>query len=104
MKTALVFARATHGGSLTLLVAAELALFFRVARRQRQRGLSMADARLYAVFCVLGKVPQALGVLQYAIGRLRGQRSRLIEYKSGVPSAPLLGPQAARKERSGTTG
>lgn len=35
-----------------------------------------------AVFTVLGKLPEAQGVLGYRIGRLRGRRPELIEYKS----------------------
>lgn len=34
-----------------------------------------------AFFTVLAKVPEALGVLQYRMNRLRKRRSRLIEYK-----------------------
>ncbi len=34
-----------------------------------------------AVFTVLGKLPEALGVLGFWWGRLRGRRARLIEYK-----------------------
>lgn len=34
-----------------------------------------------AAFLVLGKFPEALGVLQFALGRMRGMRSGLIEYK-----------------------
>lgn len=40
-----------------------------------------AEGRTVAFFMVLGKFPEALGVLGYAIGRLRGTRVRLIEYK-----------------------
>ncbi|MGA0541409.1 glycosyltransferase family 2 protein [Neotabrizicola sp. VNH66] len=34
-----------------------------------------------AVFSVLGKLPEALGVLEYHLGRLRGRKRGLIEYK-----------------------
>lgn len=34
-----------------------------------------------ALFLVIGKTPEALGVLQYHLNRLRGGRARLIEYK-----------------------
>lgn len=36
---------------------------------------------LHALFLTLGKLPEALGVLEYALGRLRGRPARLIEYK-----------------------
>lgn len=35
----------------------------------------------YATFLVLGKLPEMLGQLKFVMGRLRGQRSGLIEYK-----------------------
>lgn len=41
---------------------------------------------LYATFVTLGKLPQALGQLTYLWNRLRGRRTRLIEYKGLVPS------------------
>jgi glycosyltransferase involved in cell wall biosynthesis len=49
--------------------------------RMRDHGDSPRDAALYASYGVLGKVPQALGVLQFHANRLRGKRSALIEYK-----------------------
>lgn len=53
------------------------------ARRYRMEicGDPVREASLYATYCVIGKVPQALGILQYHANRLRGRRSRLIEYK-----------------------
>ena len=46
-----------------------------------RRRLSPRDAFLYAGFCVLGKFSQAIGQIQFHIGRWAGRRSRLIEYK-----------------------
>jgi GT2 family glycosyltransferase len=60
-------------------------LAIRVFLSARRRGLSRSDARLFAVFVALGKVPSALGQLRYFWHRLRGQRSSLIEYK-GIES------------------
>lgn len=64
----------------------------RVARRaaaaRRARGAPAADARLYGAFCALGKLPEALGALRFALGRLSGKPSSLIEYKG--PAAPTL--------------
>ncbi len=36
---------------------------------------------LRAVFITLGKLPEALGILGYWLGRLKGHKTRLIEYK-----------------------
>jgi hypothetical protein len=71
----------TLGTSLLAAAAGYPALFVRVYRAMRLRGLSRADARAYAAFCVLGKFPQAWGVLRYRTLRLRGLASPLIEYK-----------------------
>jgi GT2 family glycosyltransferase len=53
------------------------------ARRYRVQscGDRAREASLYATYCVLGKVPQAVGILQFHANRLRGRQSRLIEYK-----------------------
>ncbi len=59
------------------------ALFgMRIYHRNCRRGLSPADARLYAVACVVAKFPQALGMIRFYYSRLLGGRSRLIEYKA----------------------
>jgi hypothetical protein len=47
----------------------------------RDHGDSARHATLYASYGVLGKMPQALGVLQFHANRVRGRRSALIEYK-----------------------
>ncbi len=61
----------------------------RIYHRTKQRpDISPDDGRLYAVFCVLGKVPQALGQALYWSRRITGGRARLIEYKSGPVGAP----------------
>jgi GT2 family glycosyltransferase len=46
-----------------------------VVRLARRTGWTVA------AFTVLGKVPEALGVLGYHLGRMRGRRAGLIEYK-----------------------
>jgi hypothetical protein len=56
----------------------------KVYRGQRRRGRSPADARLYAAFVVVGKLPQAIGQLRYARNRRAGRRSALIEYKGAA--------------------
>jgi glycosyltransferase involved in cell wall biosynthesis len=53
----------------------------RIRRAMLRRGFSEDDAALYARYCVLGKLPQAVGQVRYWAGRLLGRRARLIEYK-----------------------
>jgi GT2 family glycosyltransferase len=55
---------------------------FGAYRSRRAAGNSPQDSALYAAFCVAGKVPEAQGALRYAVTRLRGRRSGLIEYKT----------------------
>jgi hypothetical protein len=71
----------TRGASLALLLAYPLqwARVYRDCRRGR--GLTAADARLYARFVVLAKFPQAAGQLKYVVARLTRRPSKLIEYK-----------------------
>ncbi len=54
---------------------------WRIARGRRARGEGRGDASIYALFCMLGKFPETLGILQYSLNRLRKRRSELIEYK-----------------------
>ena len=57
---------------------------WRVYRTHRRRGRWPRDARLYATFVVLGKLPQAIGQLRYARNRRAGRRTALIEYKGAT--------------------
>jgi glycosyltransferase involved in cell wall biosynthesis len=77
---ALGMAPTTAGASLGLLAGHAL-LGARVYRKMRARGCSPPDARLYAAFCVLGKVPQGIGQTLYWSRRATGARGGLIEYK-----------------------
>jgi GT2 family glycosyltransferase len=52
-----------------------------------RRGNSRRDAAVYAGFCALGKIPEALGVMRCWWGRVAGRRAALIEYKSPAESA-----------------
>lgn len=54
--------------------------FVRIARREA-RVRPPRDARLWAFFLVLDKLPHAIGIGRYWWSRLRGRRQRLIEYK-----------------------
>jgi glycosyltransferase involved in cell wall biosynthesis/GT2 family glycosyltransferase len=69
----------THGWGLLLLLVypIQAARIYRNARRR----WDARDARLYALFCLFGKFPQALGQLQFILDRMRGRRRKLIEYK-----------------------
>jgi len=74
-------------GQLFLLLAELLVISFYV--RIGQRALrSKPDPRnsakqrvLYALFIVLGKLPEAQGVLKYWLNRIRGKASKIIEYR-----------------------
>jgi GT2 family glycosyltransferase len=84
---ALGLAWPTRGGSLLLLPIACAYLWWRIVGAMRiSRELSARDARLYATFCVIGKLPSAIGQAKYWTMRILGRRSRLIEYKSASPS------------------
>ncbi|WP_372800659.1 glycosyltransferase [Paracoccus seriniphilus] len=72
---------------LLLWIAPALALLIlliypaQVLRLAARRGLSKGTSWEVALFTVLGKFPEALGVLSYWLNRLRGRHGRLIEYK-----------------------
>jgi len=79
---ALLLAWPTRGVSLALLLAGYAFLFWRVYRYGRGgRGWNSSDALAYAWFVVLGKIPGALGVARYWLGRLSGKRSRVIDFR-----------------------
>jgi GT2 family glycosyltransferase len=64
-----------------LVLCAYGALFGRIHRSRRRLGESPRDAALYALFCVLAKLPHCLGAARYWIARARRRPSTLIEYK-----------------------
>jgi glycosyltransferase involved in cell wall biosynthesis/GT2 family glycosyltransferase len=77
----------TLGLSL-LLFAVHVLLGIRIYRGRR-RVDTPADARLYAIFCVLGKFAQALGQSRFHLDRLRSARAALIEYKERSSDGPV---------------
>ena len=75
-------ALATGVGPFSLLAVAWLGypvLAARIFVGQRSRGRRPSDAALYALACVAGKLPNALGLLQFL--RTRNRSRTLIEYK-----------------------
>ena len=50
----------------------------RLAWRWRAEGRAGAEA---AIFTTIGKIPEAIGAIGFCLGRLRGKRPQLIEYK-----------------------
>lgn len=73
----------TRGLSLLLLLGYPV-MVYKIFKYYR-RSLPSKQALLYALFCMLGKFPQAQGLLQFYWNKFSGKRSTLIEYNS-VPS------------------
>ncbi|PSB22515.1 glycosyl transferase [filamentous cyanobacterium CCP1] len=70
----------THGWSL-LLLAAYLLTTYRIYQYGSHRGWKAQDASLYALSCVIGKFPNALGQIKFYWNRWLGKTNQLIEYK-----------------------
>jgi hypothetical protein len=87
-------------GVFVLVPAAFLRAAFGAYRDRRRRGDPARFAALYAGFCVLGKLPEAIGVLTYWSNRLRGRYSGLMEYKGAASAAPAE-PKGSAPERRG---
>jgi hypothetical protein len=96
MPAVIVAATALFGPKALWLLAAYLVVPLRTYRALRRRKMRPAAARLYALFCTLGKFPQMLGQLRYWRGRLLARPSLLIEYKRGSgPGLELSAPVKA---------
>ncbi|MCU0551572.1 MAG: glycosyltransferase [Leptolyngbya sp. Prado105] len=80
---AIGFAYFTSGLSLLAFLGYPL-LYWKIYRDRLSRGDSRADARSYAGFCVLGKIPESIGRINYWSTKLSGQQATLIEYKESV--------------------
>lgn len=65
-----------------LILALLVRLYLKVAGWRRSIGDPAVDAKRYAMFTVISKLPQALGIIKYYRNKMVGTRSRLIEYKS----------------------
>lgn len=57
--------------------------FARARHASLRAGRSRADARAYAISCVLAKWPETWGILLYLARRIIGRDARWIEYKDG---------------------
>lgn len=57
-------------------------LCLKIAFNARRRGWPVFDTLLWAAFIVLGKWPEALGVVRFHLARLRGHGPKIIEYKT----------------------
>ena len=64
---------------LLLLFAGYLLQWLRIGLRFARADVPMAWA--HAAFLLIGRFPEAQGALKFWLGRLRGQRSAIIEYK-----------------------
>jgi GT2 family glycosyltransferase len=69
----------TRGASLLLLLGYPL-LAARIWLRRRASGDTASEAALYATFTLLGKLPNAVGLLRFASNKL-ARRYEIIEYK-----------------------
>jgi peptidoglycan/xylan/chitin deacetylase (PgdA/CDA1 family) len=90
------------GASSAVLLAPALAyalLLARIARSTRRRGRTPADARAYAVSCVLAKWPELWGVCLYLARRATGRAARWVEYKDPPQAARRAAPPASSKQR-----
>ncbi len=79
---ALGWAIASHGITILFLLGCYLLLLFKIFRYQRRLGEHVQHAWVYAFFCSLSKVPQAVGQAKYWINRWQAKPAVLIEYKS----------------------
>ena len=70
----------SHGWSLILLLGYPL-MTYKIYRYLQTRGIKSKDALLYAINCTMIKFPQALGLIQFYIGKLLRKPKNIIEYK-----------------------
>lgn len=71
----------TFGLSLVLLVAVYFVQRYRMYMRARMQGKSREDARVLATFTLVGQLAMFIGVVTFAFNRIRGKRTKIIEYK-----------------------
>lgn len=77
----LAFSWWTAGGSVLVAAMFYARQLMRIAKHRQALGDKASDARRYAGFTILGKLPQLFGAMQYVRNRLLKRRTQLIEYK-----------------------
>lgn len=76
----LALAWPTFGLSLLLWIGYPI-LMWKVSRYRQSCGDLPSHARLYSFWCVVGKLPEAIGQVKYWLTRWQNQEAKLIEYK-----------------------
>ncbi len=74
----------TSGLSIVFLLMLYTLLVYRVYQSTLQRGLKLKDALVYSLFCVMAKLPQVQGQIQFHISRLLKRQRTLVEYKKAT--------------------
>jgi Glycosyl transferase family 2 len=77
----------THGLSLLLLLGYPV-LGWKIYKYRHGQGDDTSNARLYAFFCTVSKLPQVLGQGRYWLNRWRNKPATLIEYKPVPVTSP----------------
>ena len=72
---------ASHGLTILVWLSGYLLLLLKIFYRQWQQGESLYNAWIYAFFCALSKIPQAIGQAKYWVNRWQAKPATLIEYK-----------------------
>ncbi len=81
--SSLALAWPSMGVSLLLLCGYPV-LVLRVYRYYLSRGFSSGDARLAAIFDVVAKFPQFVGIAVFRLNQIRSKNTTLIEYKGAT--------------------
>jgi glycosyltransferase involved in cell wall biosynthesis len=84
----------TWGISLLLVPLGYGVLWWRVRRWRRRRGDGGSDASLHGLSVVVGKFAEMQGMIRYWLGRMRGSKSAIIEYKAAGAVAPVTSGEA----------
>jgi hypothetical protein len=95
----LMSAANSSGIAPLLLVTSAILIFYIRAVRNAVMSKSAGSTRqgfLYAGFIVLGKFPEAQGVLHYYFNKLLGKTSKIIEYK--IENKDTQGSDCSRKD------
>ncbi|MEM8495550.1 MAG: glycosyltransferase family 2 protein, partial [Planctomycetota bacterium] len=69
-------------GGLNLILLVYVLLGFRIWKYRLSRGDRAESSARYAVFTVIGKLPNAIGMLTYWKNHKLGKQAKIIEYKS----------------------